>query len=216
MTVRPIATIGHPVLRERAREITIDELRSPAMQELVDDLIDTMRAAGGAGIAANQVHETVRVAVIEVDQNPRYPYKPRIPLTVVVNPVIEMLDEEWVRAHLGTRVVDVRRDEHARDGEYELVEINEGCLSVPDLRGAVERYVNIRVRYLDRDGNPHDEVKRGLTAGTFQHELDHLDGVLFVDRVRDPRTLTTWEQFERFHRDAFVARITEFVARVGS
>jgi peptide deformylase len=191
VTVRPIATIGHPVLRERAREITLDELRSPEVQRLIDDLIDTMRAAGGAGIAAGQVHETLRVAVIEVDHNPRYPYKPRIPLTVVVNPVIEPLDDE-------------------------KVEINEGCLSVPDLRGTVERHVNIRVRYLDRGGEPHDEIKRGLTAGTFQHELDHLDGVLFVDRVRDPRTLTTWEQFERFHRDAFVARITEFVARVGS
>jgi len=191
LTVREIATIGHPVLRERAREVSIEELRSPELQQLVDDLVDTMHAAGGAGIAANQVHETVRIAVIEVDHNPRYPYKPPIPLTVVVNPVIEFLDDE-------------------------MVEINEGCLSVPDLRGTVERHVNIRVRYLDRDGDPHEEVKRGLTAGTFQHELDHLDGVLFVDRVADPRTLTTWEQFERFHRDAFVARITEFVARVGS
>ena len=71
--------------------------------------------------------------------------------------------------------------------------------------------MNVRVRYLDRDGVAHDEVKRGLTAGTFQHEVDHLDGVLFVDRVRDPRTFTTWEQFERFHRAAFVDRITEFV-----
>jgi peptide deformylase len=191
VSVRPIATIGHPVLRERARELSVEELRSPDLQRFVDDLIDTMRAAGGAGIAANQVHEAVRVAVIEVDHNPRYPYKPTIPLTVVVNPVIDVLDDE-------------------------MVDINEGCLSVPDLRGTVERHVNIRVRYLDRDGNPHDEIKRGLTAGTFQHELDHLDGVLFVDRVRDPRTLTTWEQFERFHRDDFIARITEFVARVGS
>jgi peptide deformylase len=216
VTVRPIATIGHPVLRERARELTVDELRAPEVQRLIDDLIDTMRAAGGAGIAANQVHETLRVAAIEVDHNPRYPYKPKIPLTVVVNPVIDFLDSEWVRGHLGTGVEAPCRGEQAHDREYELVEINEGCLSVPDLRGTVERHVNIRVRYLDRDGNPHDEVKRGLTAGTFQHELDHLDGVLFVDRVRDPRTLTTWEQFERFHRDAFVARITEFVARVGS
>jgi peptide deformylase len=74
----------------------------------------------------------------------------------------------------------------------------------------------VRVRYLDRHGEPHDEVKRGLTAGTFQHECDHLDGTLFVDRVRDTRTLTTWEQFDRHHRAAFVARITDFVARVGS
>ena len=72
------------------------------------------------------------------------------------------------------------------------------------------------LRYLDRDGVAHDEIKRGLTAGTFQHELDHLDGVLFLDRVTDPTTFTTWEQFERFHRAAFVERITEFVRRVGS
>ena len=191
MTVRPIATVGHPVLRQRAREITPAELASTEVQTLIDDLIDTMHAANGAGIAANQVHEAVRVAVIEVDHNPRYPYKPPIPLTVVVNPVIEPLDDE-------------------------VVEINEGCLSVPDLRGNVMRHVNVRVRYLDRDGVEHDEIKRGLTAGTFQHECDHLDGTLFLDRVADTRTLTTWEQFERHHRDAFVARITEFVARVGS
>ena len=191
MTVRAIATVGHPVLRQRARELTADELASPEIQTLIDDLIDTMHAADGAGIAANQVHEPVRVAVIEVDHNARYPYKPAIPLTVVVNPVIEPLDDE-------------------------LVEINEGCLSVPDLRGNVFRHVNVRVRYLDRGGHPHDEVKRGLTAGTFQHECDHLDGRLFLDRVADTTTLTTWAQFERFHRDAFIARITEFVERVGS
>jgi peptide deformylase len=76
--------------------------------------------------------------------------------------------------------------------------------------------VNIRLRYSDRDGVEHDEVRRGLTAGTFQHELDHLDGTLFVDRVRDPRTLTTWDQFERFHRDAFEERARRLVERVGS
>jgi peptide deformylase len=191
VTVRPIATVGHPVLRERARELTADELASPAIQALIDDMIATMRDAKGAGLAANQVHEAVRIAVIEVDHNPRYPYKPPIPLTIVVNPVIEPLDDE-------------------------VVEINEGCLSVPNLRGNVLRHVTVRVRYLDRDGIEHDEVKRGLTAGTFQHECDHLDGLLFLDRVVDTRTLTTWEDFERFHRDAFVARITEFVERVGS
>jgi peptide deformylase len=191
MTIRKIATVGHPVLRKPAREVTREELASAEIQTLIDDLIETMRDANGAGIAANQVHEPVRVAVIEVDHNPRYPYKPPIPLTVVVNPVLEPLDDE-------------------------LVEINEGCLSVPNLRGNVLRHVNVGVRYLDRDGVEHDEVKRGLTAGTFQHECDHVDGRLFLDRVTDPTTLTTWEQFERHHRDAFVARITEFVQRVGS
>jgi peptide deformylase len=191
MSVREVATVGHPVLRTRAREVAPDELRSPRVQRLIDDMVETMRATGGAGLAANQVHELLRIAVVEVDHNPRYPYKPPIPLTVLVNPVLEPVGDE-------------------------VVEINEGCLSVPDLRGTLERHVTVGVRYLDRDGNEHDEVKRGLTAGTFQHEVDHLDGVLFLDRVRDPRTFTTWEQFDRHHRDEFVARISEFVERVGS
>jgi peptide deformylase len=189
---RKIVEIGHPVLRERARELTPEELRSGVVQRLIDDMIETMRAANGAGLAANQVGETVRVAVVEVRPgNLRYPYKPPIPLTVIVNPVIEPLDDE-------------------------IEQINEGCLSVPNLRGEVPRHVNVRLRYTDREGEQHDEVRRGLTAGTFQHELDHLDGTLFVDRVTDPGTLTTWEQFERFHRDAFVERARRLVERVGS
>jgi peptide deformylase len=191
VTVRQILHVGNPLLRERSREVTREELASSEMQQLIDDLIDTMHAANGAGIAAPQVGELVRIATIEVGHNPRYPYKPPIPLTVVVNPIVEPLDDE-------------------------LVEINEGCLSVPDMRGNVMRHVNIRVTYWDRDGREHVEVKRGLTAGTFQHELDHLDGLLFLDKVFDTRSLTTWEQFERFHRAAFIERITEFVARVGS
>jgi peptide deformylase len=196
MSVRDILHVGNPLLRERSREVTGEELASPEVQQLIDDLIDTMRAASGAGIAAPQIGELVRIATIEVGDNPRYPYKPRIPLTVVVNPIIEPIP--------------------GPDGGHEMVEINEGCLSVPNMRGNVMRHVHLRVRYLDRYGVEHDEVKRGLTAGTFQHELDHLDGVLFLDRVEDTRTLTTWEQFERFHRAAFVARISEFVERVGS
>ena len=191
MTVLEIIEVGHPTLRRRSRELAPEELAAARTQRLIDDMIETMRAAGGAGIAANQVGETVRIAVAEVDHNPRYPYKPPIPLTVLVNPVIETLDSE-------------------------TVQINEGCLSVPNLRGELARHVNVRVRYLDREGGAHDEVKRDLTAGTFQHEVDHLDGVLFLDRVTDPRTLTTWEQFERFGRDEFVERITAFVERVGS
>jgi peptide deformylase len=191
MSVREIVTVGHPVLRQRAAEVTVNELKSAETQKFIDDLIETMRHANGAGLAANQIGVPIRIAAIEVGDNPRYPYKPRIPLTVVVNPIIEPVDDE-------------------------LVEINEGCLSVPNLRGSVMRNVNVRVQYLDRHGVAYDEIRRGLTAGTFQHECDHLDGVLFLDRVVDPRTFTTWEQFERFHRAAFVERISEFVARVGS
>jgi peptide deformylase len=192
MAVLEIATVGDPVLRERAREVSVDELRSDEVQRLIDDMIETKRAAHGAGIAANQVGRALRVAVVEVEPgNPRYPYKPAVPLTVIVNPEIEPLDDE-------------------------VFVVNEGCLSVPDLRGDVERLVNVRVRYLDRDGQPHEEVRRGLTAGTFQHELDHLDGVLFLDRVRDPSTFSTWEQFDRLRRADFEARARELVERVGS
>ena len=191
MAIRKIAQIGHPVLRQTAREVTREELITPQMQAFIDDLVETMRDADGAGLAAIQIYEPIRICAIEVRNNPRYPYKPPIPLTVVVNPVVEPLDDE-------------------------MVDINEGCLSVPDLRGTVSRHVNVRVRYLDRDGQTHDEIKRGLTAGTFQHELDHLDGTLFLDRVTDPTTLTTWAQFERWHRADFIERITAFVERVGS
>ena len=191
MAVREILHIGNPLLRQRSEDVALDQIASPAVQQLIDDLIDTMHAANGAGIAAPQIGQLLRIATIEVSANQRYPYKPNIPLTVVINPVIEVLDSE-------------------------VVDINEGCLSVPNMRGNVLRSVNIGVHYRDRHGNPHDEIKRGLTAGTFQHECDHLDGLLFVDRLIDTRSLTTWEQFEQFHRAAFVERITAFVNRVGS
>ena len=191
MSVREVVQIGDPVLREASRELQPDEIGSPETQGLIDDLIDTRRATHGAGIAANQVGEAVRVAIVEVEKgNPRYPYKPPVPLTVMINPVLEPLGDE-------------------------MVEINEGCLSVPDLRGSLERHLAVRVRYLDRDGVEHEEVRRGLTAGTFQHEVDHLNGTLFVDRA-DPRTFATWEQFDRHQREQFVRRATRLVDEVGS
>jgi len=182
VSVREILTVGDPLLRKPARELSVEELLAPETQQLIDDMIETMRAAGGAGLAANQIGELVRIAVIEVDNNRRYPYKPPIPLTVIVNPEIEPVGAE-------------------------TVEINEGCLSVPGLRGVVDRHLSVRVSYLDRNGQPLFDTRRGLTAGTFQHEVDHLNGVLFLDRVRDPRTFMTWEQFERHYRDEFVKRV---------
>jgi peptide deformylase len=189
MAVRPIAPIGHPVLRTRTTEVTRDELATAEVQQLIDDMIDTMRDAGGAGIAANQVYATSRIATIEVTDNPRYPYKPPIPLTVIVNPTWRPVDDE-------------------------VVTINEGCLSVP-LRGDLQRSVNIEVTYMDRLGVEQTKLVIGLTAGTFQHEIDHLDGRLIVDRI-EPRTLATWDQYELHQRDDFVRRITQFVNRVGS
>jgi peptide deformylase len=191
MALRKIATIGHPVLRETARPLTREELQSAPTQRLIDDMVDTMRDANGAGIAANQVHEAVRICVIEVASNPRYPYKPNWPLTILINPAVEPTTEETFLNF-------------------------EGCLSVPNLRGEVPRFTGVRVRAWDRRGKDLDFAVRGLTAGTFQHELDHLDGKLFVDRVVDTRSLCTWTDFERFRRDEFVERAKALVARYGS
>ena len=186
MTVLPIATVGDPVLRQRADEVEMSDLAAPEMQRLIDDMIETRRAAGGAGLAANQVSRPVRIAVVEVDEHTRdrYPYKPRVPLTVIVNPRLEPLSEEQLL-------------------------INEGCLSVPGLRGDVPRSASVLVHYFDRNGDPRSEEVRGLTAGTFQHEVDHLDGVLFLDRA-DPRSLSTWEQFERHGKAEFLRRVAPY------
>jgi len=191
VTLRRIAQIGHPVLREKARNVTRDELATPLIQSLIDDMIETMREASGAGIAANQVHTPLRVCVMEVGDNPRYPYKPKIPLTVLVNPHIVPTGDETFANY-------------------------EGCLSVPDLRGVVERYVEVRLRAWDREGNDIDQVIKGLTAGTYQHEIDHLDGKLFLDRVTDPTTLCTWAHFKRYQEEAFVERVQALVGRFGS
>jgi peptide deformylase len=192
VSVLPITTVGDPVLRRRAREVTESELASPAVQAFIDDLVETKRAANGAGLAANQVGDRRRIAVVEVEPaNPRYPYKPPFPLTVLVNPELHALDDL-------------------------TFEVNEGCLSVPGLRGALARFAGVRVRFLDRHGEPRELEVRGLTAGTFQHEVDHLDGVLFLDRVVDPTSFTTWEQFDRFGREQFEAHARRIVERFGA
>jgi peptide deformylase len=191
MAIRKIATIGHPVLRQAARELTREELAKPETQRFIDDLVETMVDANGAGIAANQVYEPVRICTIWVKDNPRYPYKPNVPLTILVNPTIEHLTEDTFDNY-------------------------EGCLSVPNLRGEVKRVTHIRVRAWDREGNAIDREVKGLTAGTFQHEVDHLDGKLFVDRVFDTRSLCTWEQFERQHLAGVAERARAIVAKYGS
>jgi len=161
------------------------------MQRLIDDLIETMRDAQGAGLAANQVHEPVRLCVVEIHKNQRYPYKPDWPLTILCNPSVDAITDETFMNF-------------------------EGCLSVPNLRGQVPRFTRVRVRGWNRIGHELDFEVKGLTAGTFQHELDHLDGKLFVDRVTDTRTLCTWADYDRFYRDDFVARANALVLRFGS
>ncbi len=191
MAILKIATIGHPVLREVARPLLREELATAEVQRFIDDLVETMVDANGAGIAANQVFRPIRVAAIWVKDNPRYPYKPNWPLTILVNPEVTTTTDETFMNY-------------------------EGCLSVPNLRGELPRFAGVRVKALDRTGKPLDFEVKGLTAGTFQHELDHLDGKLFVDRVVDTRTLATWADFERYQLTAFAERARAIVAKYGS
>ncbi|MEZ5649535.1 MAG: peptide deformylase [Burkholderiaceae bacterium] len=190
MPVREVLQIGHPVLMAPAEPVDPAAIGSAEVQGWITDLIDTMRACNGAGIAANQIGIPARLFVAEVTQNPRYPYKPPIPLTVVVNPVIEWLSDATFTN-------------------------NEGCLSVPNLRGDVERHLEIRLSGRDMHGEPFTREIRGYSAGTFQHEADHLDGVLFPHRVRDPRTFCSWNVFAEFHQAAFAQRVRELVERWG-
>jgi peptide deformylase len=167
MSVREIVTVGDPVLRERARELSAEELGSAEVQQLIDDLIETKRAANGAGLAANQIGETLRVAVVEVE-----PGKPALPLQAAGS------------AH-GDRQPG---DRAARRRAVEIVE----CLPVGarPARGSVPRWEAVRVRVSDRDGEPHDGgAARAGPPARFQHEVDHL-GRLCVPRTRhDPHDL---------------------------
>lgn len=182
MTIRKIAQIGHPILRQTARKLSLEELASPEIQRFIDDLVETMRDASGAGLAATQVYEPIAICALEVGNNPRYPYKPQIPLTVLVNPEVEPLTDETFDNY-------------------------EGCLSVPNLRGLVKRFARVRVRGLTRDGQPYDQECVGFTAGTMQHEIDHLFGRLFVDHVTDPTTFATWAEFDRYRKADFMKTV---------
>jgi peptide deformylase len=189
MPIRKIAQMGEPVLRQRARELLPEEIGTPAIQTLIDDMIETMHDADGAGIAAPQVYEPLRLCVMELAGNPRYPTVPALPLTVLVNPVVEIL---------------VPNGEAPLDTD--AVTMFEGCLSVSGIRGRVRRPRRVRVSALGRDGTPFEMLLEGPLASVVQHETDHLDGVLFVDRA-DPRTLTFLREYER--NVALAARIVD-------
>lgn len=186
-----IIEIGHPVLREVATELSLSQLARPEVQHFIDELVATKRDANGAGIAANQVANTWRIFVVEVGSNPRYPYKPEYPLTVMVNPTITFQSEK-------------------RFDNYE------GCLSIPNLRGVVPRCPEVLVQGLDRNGNAVKFEVKGIAAGTFQHELDHLDGILFPDRVEDTKTFCTWNEFTARYEADFKQKVKQIVAEYGS
>ena len=191
MAVRPVLEIGHPMLAEVAPAVDPVAIGTPEVQQYIEDIIDSMRAANGSGLAANQIGIRARIFAAEVNDNPRYPYKPPIPLTVIINPVLEPLSE---------RTFD----------NYE------GCLSVPNLRGVVERHLELKITGYDRCGKPLSMELRGYSAGTFQHEADHLDGMLFPHKVKDPKSFCTWGIFKAFHEAPFKAMVEALVAEFGA
>jgi peptide deformylase len=172
MAILKVARLGHPVLRKTAAPVPPETVGSPEMQRLIDDMVETMREYDGAGLAANQVHTLKQVAVIEVQANPRYPDAPSIPLMVLINPVVSPLTD-------------------ARDEGWE------GCLSVPDMRGMVPRYTAVRLECLDREGHRVDLVAKDFFARVIQHETDHLNGVVYLDRMRDLSTLSHIAEWQK-------------------
>lgn len=170
MSILKVARMGHPVLRQRARAVDKHEIRTPAFQKLIDDMIDTMDEYSGIGLAGPQVHEGVRLFVAVLDPEGRGEGE----ATALINPEITVLGKE-------------------------LVEGWEGCLSVPDIRGRVPRSPHIRVSALTREGRRVEIEARDFPARVIQHETDHLDGILFFDRMRAFESLTFMEEYARYH-----------------
>ena len=170
MAILKVARMGHPVLRQAARPIEPKELKTVPLQRLIDDMIATMEEYTGVGLAAPQVHESVRVFVAHLDAEGRGESDP----IAVINPAIEIIGNQ-------------------------VVEGWEGCLSIPDIRGRVPRAQQIRVLALDRHGKRIEINARDFPARVIQHETDHLDGVLFIDRMRGFESLTFMEEFSRYH-----------------
>jgi len=178
MSILKVARLGHPVLRQRARNLTPEEIRSERTRALVADMRQTMDEYGGVGLAAPQVHEPLRLALIEFEAGAgRYHIETDQPLLVLFNARVHVLDA-------------------TPSGFWE------GCLSVPGLRGFVERPSKIRVDYLDEQARPRELVAEGFLATVCQHELDHLDGVLYVDKIADPARFAFVEEYARFHAPA--------------
>ncbi len=175
MAILKVARMGNPVLREKAKEVASSEIKSKVFQDFIDSMIETMYEYGGVGLAAPQVHVSKRVAVIEFDEDhPRYKTKATQGLQVFINPKIKILTEET-------------------DSNWE------GCLSVPGMRALVDRPNQIKIEFLDRDGKKQDFTAEGFLAVVIQHEFDHLDGMLYIDRAR-PGTLMFEEEFVKYHQ----------------
>jgi peptide deformylase len=168
MSILKVARMGHPVLRTRAREVDPTEVRTAAFQKLIDDMIETMAEYEGIGLAAPQVHESVRLFVAGVEGKGE-----NLKVVPFINPVIMPIGED-----------------EAEDWE--------GCLSIPEIRGKVPRAREVLIKALDRRGKPFELMLKNFPARVVQHETDHLDGVLFFDRMSDFTTLTYLDEFQRY------------------
>jgi len=175
MSILKVARIAHPVLRSPAKPVPREAFRDTLFQKLIDDMRQTMYEYEGVGLAAPQVHEGLRLAVIEVPGKDERS-EAEVPFLVLVNPVLTPLAEE------------------REDGW-------EGCLSVPDLRGLVPRLKRLKLDALDRHGHPYSIEAQDFFARVIQHECDHLDGNVYLDRMRDMRSLTFIKEFESHLRE---------------
>jgi peptide deformylase len=173
MAILKVARLGHPVLRQVAEPVSPEAIGAPEIQRLIDDMFETMGEYDGAGLAAPQVHVSRRIVIYGVEANPRYPDAEAVPHTVLVNPRITPLTEE-------------------QDEDWE------GCLSVPDLRGMVPRVTRVRVEAYARDGTRLRFDAAGFHARVVQHECDHLDGKVYLDRMRSLETLSFLPEFHRY------------------
>ncbi|MBI1977526.1 MAG: peptide deformylase [Candidatus Omnitrophica bacterium] len=176
MAILKVARLGHPVIRNQAVTLTPEEIRSPEIQTLIDNMIETMYEYDGVGLAAPQIHVSKQIAVIEVNQNPRYPDMPKVPLTILINPRITSRSKK-------------------------IVEGWEGCLSIPDLRGVVPRNDALVCETFDRTGKLLKLEVEGFFARVIQHEWDHLQGNVYLDRMANLKTLSHLLEFSRFGAD---------------
>jgi peptide deformylase len=177
MAILKVARLGHPILRAVAEPVPLEGIGASALQQLIDDLVETMAEYDGAGLAAPQVHVSRQVVVFGVEANPRYPDAPSIPLTVLINPRLTPLTDE-------------------------TQEDWEGCLSLPDLRGKVPRYRRVRVEAYDRQGKRLAYTAEDFHARVVQHECDHLFGKLYVDRMRSMASLSFVREQLRYQVEA--------------
>ena len=181
-----IAQIGHPILRNKTKDIPINEIKSENTQKIIEKMIKTMRKHNGAGLAANQIYEPIRICIIEVLDNPRYKHLNTIPLKVLINPKV------------------IIKKNTATFNSYE------GCLSVPNLRGKVKRYNTINVTYYNMDAKKITEDIKGLESIVYQHEIDHLHGYLFTDKVEDNSTLVTYENYQKYYEEEYKKELENF------